>query len=217
VADPVQYLYSDNLPMYSLGVTTYHHGDLRRAVLDRAVEVIATTGASTLSLRSVAADLGVSHTAPRHHFASRTGLLTAVAAEGFRMLTDRISAAYAAGGSFRDAGVAYVEFALDRRAHFSVMFAPDLLDYDDPELAAASEASFAQLRAGVDGLEPAQRPHHAAAVLASWALVHGMATLAITGNLDRSGVREALGNEDVLELTRRGTALLFGPPGRTVR
>jgi AcrR family transcriptional regulator len=63
-------------------IDAYHHGDLRRAVLDRAVQVIASEGTDALSLRALAADLGVSHTAPRHHFASRQGLLTAVAVEG---------------------------------------------------------------------------------------------------------------------------------------
>jgi len=189
-------------------VTTYHHGDLRRAVLDRAVEVIGADGASALSLRSIAADLGVSHTAPRHHFASRTGLLTAVAAEGFRELAQRVETA-SAGGSFADAGLAYVQFALDRPAHFSVMFTPDLLDYDDPELLEASDTAFAQLRSGAEGLKPEQRPDLAAAVVAGWALVHGIATLALTGNLDRSGVRALLGDDDVVALTRRTTRLLF--------
>lgn len=188
--------------------SAYHHGDLRRAVLDRAVEVIGAGGASALSLRSIAADLGVSHTAPRHHFAGRTGLLTAVAADGFRQLADRIEAAYAVGG-FAEAGAAYVQFALDRPAHFSVMFAPDLLDYADPELREASEVAFAQLRAGAESLEPQQRPDLAAAVVAGWAMVHGVATLALTGNLDRSGVRALLGEVDTVSLTRRATATLF--------
>ena len=176
--------------------------------------MIAASGPAALSLRSLAADLGVSHTAPRHHFASRTGLLTAVAAEGFRMLAERIEVAYAGGGSFQDAGLAYVEFALDRPAHFAVMFAPDLLDFDDPELLDASNVTFGQLRAGAEGLEPGRRPDLAAAVLAGWALVHGIATLALTGNLDRSGVRALLGDDDIPALTRRATAMLFpaGPP-----
>ena len=190
-------------------MSTYHHGDLRRAVLDRAVAVIAASGPAALSLRSLAADLGVSHTAPRHHFTSRTGLLTAVAAEGFRMLAERIEVAYAGGGSFRDAGLAYVQFAIDRPAHFAVMFTPDLLDYDDAELRDASDVTFAQLRAGAEGVEPDRRPDLAAAVVAGWALVHGIATLALSGNLDRSGVRALLGDDDVPTLTRRATAMLF--------
>src|SRR5688500_15175281 len=93
---------------FSLVSSTYHHGDLRRAVLDRAVVVIAAEGPSHLSLRSLAADLGVSHTAPRHHFGSREGVLSAVAAEGFTLLAADLRAVREAGGGFADVGVGYV-------------------------------------------------------------------------------------------------------------
>lgn len=193
-------------------IDAYHHGDLRRAVLDRAVQVIATDGAEALSLRALAADLGVSHTAPRHHFVSRQGLLTAVAIEGFRELAARMNRIRDGGGAFLDIGVGYVEFALDRPAHFAVMFAPAVLDQTDPELTGAMDATFALLRQGVDELPEPAREDAAAAVIASWSLVHGLATLALTGNLDRAGVR-ALVADDLLGLARRSAGLLHrGPP-----
>ena len=69
--------------------TRYHHGDLRRAVLEQAAEVIGRDGIASLSLRSIADDLGVSHTAPMHHFGSREGVLNALAVEGFELLQQR--------------------------------------------------------------------------------------------------------------------------------
>ena len=192
-------------------IDTYHHGDLRRAVLDRAVQVIARDGAEALSLRGLAADLGVSHTAPRHHFASRQGLLTAVAVEGFRELHDRLRQA-GQTGSFLDVGVEYVAFALDRPAHFSVMFTPYLLDLNNPELIEAMDATFAVLREGTATLsDPAARQDAAAAAIAAWSLVHGLATLVLTGNLDRAGVRALLPANDILGLARRTAGMLFGP------
>ena len=191
-------------------IDAYHHGDLRRAVLDRAVQVIASDGPEALSLRALAADLGVSHTAPRHHFVSRQGLLTAIAAEGFRELATRMNRVRDHGGSFLDVGVVYVEFALDRPAHFAVMFAPTVLDQTDPELTAAMDATFGLLRQGVDELPGPAREDAAAAVIASWSLVHGLATLALNGNLDRAGVRALVAGGDLLGLARRSAGLLHG-------
>jgi AcrR family transcriptional regulator len=192
-------------------IDTYHHGDLRRAVLDRAVQVIASEGADALSLRALAADLGVSHTAPRHHFSSRQGLLTAVAVEGFVELRQRLERIRNEGGTFLDIGVGYVSFALDRPAHFSVMFTPAILDPADPDLEDAMEATFSLLRQGVDELpSPSAQQDAAAAVIASWSLVHGLATLALSGNLDKARVRDLVGG-DLLDLARRSAAMLHQP------
>lgn len=80
--------------------STYHHGDLRQAVLSAALDVIATEGPSALSLRDLARRAGVSHAAPAHHFKDRAGLLTAVATEGF----DLLAAALAQAKDLKDAG-----------------------------------------------------------------------------------------------------------------
>ncbi len=191
---------------------SYHHGDLREAVLRRAVEVIADGGPEALSLRSLAADLGVSHTAPRHHFGDRRGVLTAVAADGFSALADRLSVLRRAGGSFLDQGVAYVEFALAHPAHFHVMFNPSLLDEDNDDLLAARSLAFAELRVGVDTVGDGRgQEDAAAAVVAAWGLAHGIATLALTGNLDASDLRHLIAGGDLADITRRSAALLYGP------
>jgi AcrR family transcriptional regulator len=174
---------------------SYHHGDLRDAVLRRAIAVIATEGPHHFSLRSLAADLGVSHTAPRHHFGDRQGVLNAIAAEGFSALAEALDAASRDGGTFLDQGVAYVTFAVEHPAHFQVMFTPTLLDESDEALATARDATFAQLRAGVDSMDDGAHVEDAgAAVVAAWALVHGIATLGAA-------------------ITRRSAALLYGSPG----
>ncbi|WP_116246100.1 TetR/AcrR family transcriptional regulator [Nocardiopsis sp. FIRDI 009] len=190
----------------------YHHGNLRAAVLERAAEVIEREGPYSFSLRSLAADLGVSHTAPRHHFGSREGVLNAIAVEGFQVLAERLRANRRAGGDFLEAGVEYVRFAVEHPAHFQVMFAPALLTEDDAELEAARSAAFAELTTGVDSvaddvLAAEDRP---SAVVAGWSIVHGIATLALTGNLDASGVRDLFDDTDLLAVTRRSAGLLLG-------
>ncbi len=201
-------------------VDFYHHGNLRGAVLERAAEVIASQGPPGLSLRSLAADLGVSHTAPLHHFGSREGVLNALAAQGFRILAERLVAVRESGAGFLDVGVAYVEFALEHPAHFQVMFSPTLLDESDPELAAARAATFAELKAGVDHMsESGAVEDAAAAVVAGWGIVHGIATLALTGNLDAADLRPLIPAGDVVAITRRSAGMLFGsaapPQGST--
>ena len=82
----------------------YHHGDLRRALLRAAVETIAETGPAAMSLREVARRAGVTHAAAAYHFGDKAGLLTAVAAEGYRMLGEALRGA---SPGFLELGVAY--------------------------------------------------------------------------------------------------------------
>src|SRR5258708_33699906 len=89
----------------------YHHGDLRTALLRAAVEAIGEAGPAAMSLREVARRAGVSHAAAAYHFGDKAGLLTAVAAQGYRMLTEELRGACDAGRSFLEVGVAYVRVA----------------------------------------------------------------------------------------------------------
>ena len=107
------------------GERGYHHGDLRRAVLDAALEMIATDGPAAVSLRELARRAQVSHAAPAHHFKDKAGLLTAIAVEGYRLLGDALTAASSVGQRrLLETGVAYVQFALDHPAHFAVTLKP---------------------------------------------------------------------------------------------
>jgi AcrR family transcriptional regulator len=162
----------------------YHHGDLRRVLLAAAVSVIEESGPAALSLRDLARRAGVSHAAPAHHFGDKAGLLTAVAAEGYHLLD---TALRAAGKDLSEVGVAYVQFAVDHRAHFEVMFRPELYREDDPEVATARRRAGESLRAGLSALPalPALPPGDGAdlAALAAWSIVHGFATLWLGGAL----------------------------------
>ena len=132
---------------------------------------------AAVSLRDLARRTGVSHAAPAHHFGDKAGLLTAVATDGFRGLA-ATGEAYRATGSFLEVGVACVGFAVTHRAHFEVMFRPELYHPDDPELVQARDASQALLYP--PAAEAANRPDGGGDVqagVAAWSLVHGLATL----------------------------------------
>jgi AcrR family transcriptional regulator len=157
----------------------YHHGDLRRAILTAALDVIAADGPSALSLRDLARRAGVSHAAPAHHFGDRTGLLTAIAAEGFGLLATALREA----PDLKEAGVRYVRFAREHPAHFQVMFSPGLLRADDLELTTARTLTGDALREAVSGVDPEGVEPRLAGV-AAWSLAHGFATLLLGHNLD---------------------------------
>lgn len=155
--------------------TTYHHGDLRAAILSHAAVLVAERGADGVSLRELARAAGVSHAAPAHHFTDRRGLFTALAAQGWRMLAVALSGARP---EFLDAALAYVRFATDNPGHYAVMFDRSLVDPQDPELRAARDAAGTELAAGVETLDdPRAREDPRAAGLAAWSLVHGFVML----------------------------------------
>ncbi|PWR07113.1 TetR family transcriptional regulator [Micromonospora acroterricola] len=164
----------------------YHHGDLRRALLAVALEAIEEVGPAALSLRDLARRAGVSHAAPAHHFGDKAGLLTALAAQGFDLLAQTLTAA---GDDLLAAGVAYVDFAVRHRAHFEVMFRPEFYRADDAELVTAQGRARAALRAGVAALPTRGAPSDTDRdALAAWSIAHGFATLWLAGALpDRVG------------------------------
>ncbi|MDG9725000.1 MULTISPECIES: TetR/AcrR family transcriptional regulator [unclassified Streptomyces] len=178
----------------------YHHGDLPRAVLTAALDVIATEGPAALSLRGLARRAGVSHAAPAHHFGDRAGLLTAIATEGYGLL----SATFGETRNLRDLGVRYVRFAIAHPAHFQVMFRPELLRPDDPELLAARERTRSRLRVAVAGY--ADDP--AVGFMAAWSMAHGFASLLLSHNLDG-----LLDGQDPEEAFRALTGDMFRPAG----
>src|SRR3954454_25016962 len=136
---------------------TYHHGDLRRALLTAVEEAITENGVATLSMRDLARRAGVSHAAPTHHFKDKAGLLTAFAAEGFDQLAKALATSRLASNTFLELGVTYVRFAVTRRAQFEVMFRPDLYHPSDPELLAARARAADSLYAAVADLPDAPR------------------------------------------------------------
>lgn len=169
----------------------YHHGDLRAAVLRNAVEAITELGVSATSVREVARRTEVTHAAAAYHFGDRTGLLTAVATEGYRMLGAALTAAKEDTESFLELGVAYVAFSIEHPAHFDVMYQPGLYHHDDPDLLAAKAETAALLYGSRDADD-----RQIALGVAAWSLVHGLATLWRNENLPAQ-----LG-DDPLDITR---------------
>src|SRR5512133_2304967 len=110
----------------------YHHGELRRALLDASLAVIERDGVSALSLRELARRLGVSHAAPAHHFPDKAALLVEIAREGYERFGAALAAAADAApdddARLAAIGRAYVDFALAHPATFRVMFGRELAE-----------------------------------------------------------------------------------------
>jgi len=184
----------------------YHHGDLRRTLLDEAIKAIGESGSAEISLRELARRAGVSHAAPAYHFGDKAGLLTALAAEGYTLLAATLAEAVEKTGSFAEVGVAYVRFALDHRQYFDVMFRPELVNADDPALLEAKRAARAMLFGPVAEMDSAAPPIDVLhAGIAAWSLVHGFATLWMDGVLP-----SRLG-EDPERAAREIVSMLFRP------
>jgi AcrR family transcriptional regulator len=166
--------------------STYHHGDLRTALVRAAMELLEESGETALSLRAVARRAGVSPAAPYRHYADREALVSAVAAVGYRELAEQLAAAHPAPSTpdqLASVAIAYVQFALERPALFRIMFG-EPCDRDNDERVAATAAVSRYVRAIVERTFP----HADAEALATavWALVHGLAFLHLDGKLDTS-------------------------------
>ncbi|WP_231333314.1 TetR/AcrR family transcriptional regulator [Actinomadura graeca] len=144
------------------------------------MEAIRESGPAGWSLRELARRAGVSHSAPAHHFGDKTGLLTAVAAEGYALFADALERA---GGGLQEVGLAYVRFAVDHRAHFEVIFRPELYRADDPAVDTARRRADGVLTAGVRDVAPGDPGRERTAAIAAWSIVHGFAALWLSGAL----------------------------------
>lgn len=164
--------------------TTYHHGDLRAALLLAARALLDEGGVAAVSLREAARRAGVTPAACYRHFVDKEALLTALAVQGFEEFAQAL--AQASKGSrapFAEMGVAYVEFAVQRPGMFRLMFGPAVADRSrSPELLAAIAGSTRLFESGLKSGKHAA-PQDLVAGLRAWATVHGLATLAIDGML----------------------------------
>jgi AcrR family transcriptional regulator len=165
---------------------SYHHGDLRAACVSAAMELLEESGEMALSLRAVARRAGVSPAAPYRHYEDREALVSAVAALGYRELAERLAAAHpspATPEQLTSVAIAYVQFALERPALFRLMFG-ESCDRDNDERVAATAAVALYLREIVGRVFPEADTE--AMATATWALVHGLASLHLDGKLDAS-------------------------------
>jgi len=157
-------------------MSTYHHGDLRAAVLAAAGKLIEKEGLAGISVREAARRAGVSHNAPYRHFSDRNALLDALVAEGFRELKQALD-----GRSGRELGEAYVRFALERPERFRLMFRGRPAKGGSPDPHSQAQATFGALQ-GTFASVGADAEYAAAA---AWALVHGLAYLILDGHLEK--------------------------------
>lgn len=166
------------------GKKPHHHGNLRAALVEAGVDLVRRGGPDALSIRKVAAQAGVSHAAPAHHFPSLTDLRTAVLADGYRRFTQSMEETIAAApDTALDAALGacfgYLRFARAYPGLFTMMFGTYAHRTDDAELCEASEGSYAvlaRISAPFAGDEPVETE------LAIWSLVHGYASLAVGGH-----------------------------------
>jgi AcrR family transcriptional regulator len=156
-------------------MSTYHHGDLRHAVLAAAGKLMEREGLTGLSVREAARGAGVSHNAPYRHFPDRDALLAALAIEGFTELAQSLE-----NRSGRELGEAYVRFALGHPQRFRLMMGGLISLERYPEVRAQAQAIRERLTAGF--AELGTEAQFAAA--AAWSLVHGLAHLMLDGHLE---------------------------------
>jgi len=182
----------------------------RRALLTAALAELEEHGRAGISLRAVARRAGVSHAAPAHHFSDRAGLMTALAADGFRDLARSVRAAgegVPGPQVFAALGHAYIEWGLTHPALFDLMFRQGELRGGDEELAAAQDDAFGALvaAAGEDGAPPRHASHVA---MAGWALAHGLVVLARDGAL---GPRVGTTDDAATAELAHGLLTVLGP------
>jgi AcrR family transcriptional regulator len=172
----------------------YHHGDLRRALIEAAERILENEGPSALSLRAVAREAGVSAAAPYHHFKDKNELLAAIAQEGFELLAQAMRGGAADEGDPRQRlnalGVAYVRFARDNPALYSLMYST-ARERDQRAGGPFGLVKAAMIEAGADtigadDLELAQ--------IAAWCAAHGLAEMA--GSREFEAAKSRLGGDE---------------------
>jgi AcrR family transcriptional regulator len=199
----------------------YHHGNLREALIEAALDLIARKGPAGFTFAEAARSAGVSSAAPYRHFRDRDALIADVALRGFELFTARLDEAWNNGRpdafrAFENVGHAYLAFARDEPAYYSAMFEAGVPLDGNPELRAAGEAAFAVLRRAAETfcarLPTEKRPPAMMMSLHIWALSHGIASLFARGDEGRRTL--PMSPEELLEagvlIYLRGLGIIEG-------
>ena len=195
----------------------YHHGDLRRALIDVALKLVAEKGIAGLTMREAGRLAGVSQAAPYRHFEDKNALLLAVAEEGFRAMHLKIVESLREAGPDPAArlsaiGVGYVGFAVAHPSHFRIMFSQELTrapaspSAEETAMGAFNELAAEILQGQSTGALRQEEPLGLA--LACWSIAHGLAGILIERLLDRRELAAA-GTVDSETLTRMVSRLLI--------
>jgi AcrR family transcriptional regulator len=174
---------------------TYHHGDLKNALIKAGVDILAKEGVSGLSLRKVASKAGVSHAAPYSHFADKQALIAAISTEGFRQLYERVNSVVEEfktrpSRQLVEVAWSYVQFAMDDRDRFKVMFSGILeKEREYPEFVAESQRNFQLVKTIVEANQAAgvlrSGPSDLVA-LSAWGTIHGFVMLLLEGQISHT-------------------------------
>jgi AcrR family transcriptional regulator len=185
---------------------SYHHGNLREALIRAALELIAAKGPAGFTFAEAARSAGVSPAAPYRHFRDRDALMADVAARGFELFEAALSRAWKDGKpdpmtAFEQVGRAYLAFAREEPAYYSAMFEAGLPMDLDPALREAGDRAFAVLRKASEALcallPAGNRPPALMMALHVWALSHGIASL--FGRGDAARRKLPMAPEELLE------------------
>lgn len=206
--------------------SAYHHGDLRAALIEAAVQLIEEQGVDKLSVREAAKRAGVSPGAPFRHFATRTALLTAVAEQATERLRVQVQAALQVAADqpplarFAAMGHAYLAWAGAHPTHFRVISERPLIDYDSSETLTRSNAAIReamqQLLAEAFGTSKDPR-QLALARIAARALVYGLARMAVDGHFPEWGIPKQATEKTLADTLDFFMAHLAAQPGVSLR
>ncbi len=176
--------YFDSGKIRLMKTTPYHHGALKEALVAAAEAILRRDGLSALTLRAAAREAGVSHAAPSHHFGDLTGLLSELAADGFRRFGVELQAAMESAAVKRwDGARAYLAFARQNPELFQLMFRSDRLDSGRPSLREARRNALGLLASSRE--TPVENPtlEQLGSILGGWSLIHGYTLLLLDGGL----------------------------------
>jgi AcrR family transcriptional regulator len=162
---------------------TYHHGDLRQAILDATLDIIDNDGLDAVSLRAVARGLGVSEAAPYHHFTGKQDLLAVLVTDAYGAFGQRLTEAMTAAGpdaweQLRALVLAYVRYGLESRGRYRLMFGEHMIKFaSNPDVVAAARPTRLVLEEAVAACLGPKRTDSVALENTVWALAHGITSL----------------------------------------
>ena len=185
----------------------YHHGDLRHAIIEAALQLVEESGLPNLSLREIARKIGVTTAAPYHHFKDRKALLIEITIHGYGQLLQTLEAARASAKSdereLEAETRSYLQFAQQHAALYAVMFSSELTNHGSVELRAAADSCLAVLFSSMAKLGNLKKQTIAEAALCIWSMLHGLILLDQNNMLEEArSEQQRIAIQGVLNIVR---------------